>query len=69
MDRPRGDGCARPGETARGAVEDRGDDYLVALAEHTRAVLASGDRHLLALATELPVLTPRKFLTALKRGT
>ena len=58
-----------PGKPPAARSEDRGDDYLVALAEHTRAVLASGDRHLLALATELPVLTPRKFLTALKRGT
>ena len=48
--------------------EDPGDNYLVALAEQTRAVLISGDRHLLALAGDLPVLTPRQFLSALKRG-
>jgi uncharacterized protein len=40
---------------------DPGDDYLLALAEKERAVLVSGDRHLLALADELPVRTPREF--------
>jgi hypothetical protein len=44
---------------------DRGDDYLLALAEAERAVLVSGDRHLLALAGELPILTPRDFLGAI----
>jgi len=47
---------------------DPGDDYLLALVEHERAVLVSGDSHLLALADELPVLTPRQFLNALKRS-
>lgn len=42
--------------------EDPGDDYLLALAETERAALVSGDRHLLALTSELPVLTPREFL-------
>jgi uncharacterized protein len=42
---------------------DPGDDYLLALAERERAVLVSGDRHVLALSEELPVLTPREFLT------
>jgi uncharacterized protein len=42
--------------------EDPGDDYLLALAEAERAVLVSGDRHLLALTEELPVLTAREFL-------
>ena len=42
---------------------DPGDDYLLALAERERAALVSGDRHLLALSEELPVLTPREFLT------
>jgi putative PIN family toxin of toxin-antitoxin system len=45
--------------------EDPGDDYLVALAETERAVLVSGDRHLLALTSELPVLTPREFLVTI----
>lgn len=44
---------------------DPGDDYLLALAEAERAVLVSGDQHLLALADELPIVTPRAFLDAL----
>jgi predicted nucleic acid-binding protein len=44
---------------------DPGDDYLLALAEAKRAVLVSGDQHLLALADELPIFTPRAFLDAL----
>lgn len=44
---------------------DRDDDYLVALAEDAMAVLVSGDRHLLDLASELPVRTPRDFLLML----
>jgi putative PIN family toxin of toxin-antitoxin system len=43
---------------------DPGDDYLLALAEAERAVLVSGDQHLLALAGGLPILTPRAFLDA-----
>ena len=42
--------------------KDPGDDYLVALAESERAVLVSGDKHLLKLTDEIPVLTPREFL-------
>jgi putative PIN family toxin of toxin-antitoxin system len=44
---------------------DPDDDYLLALAEQERAVLVSGDQHLLALAGELPILTPRAFLGTL----
>ena len=44
---------------------DPGDDYLLALAESERALLVSGDRHLLVLAEELPILTARAFLDAL----
>ena len=44
---------------------DPGDDYLLALAEAERAVLVSGDQHLLALAGELPIFTPRAFLDRL----
>jgi uncharacterized protein len=44
---------------------DPGDDYLLALAEAGRAVLVSGDQHLLALAGELPIFTPRAFLDTL----
>jgi uncharacterized protein len=45
--------------------EDPGDDYLIALAAHHRAALVSGDRHLLALATRIPVYSPRDFLDVL----
>jgi putative PIN family toxin of toxin-antitoxin system len=46
---------------------DPGDDYLLALAHTERAVLVSGDQHLLALAGELPILTPRASLDELAR--
>lgn len=42
---------------------DPGDDYLIALAERERAVLVSGDDHLLELADAIPVLTPAAFLS------
>ena len=51
-----------PAEPPTSRSEDPGDDYLLALAEAERAVLVSGDRHLLALTSELPVLTAREFL-------
>jgi hypothetical protein len=44
---------------------DPGDDYLLALAEQEHAVVVSGDQHLLTLAGELPIVTPRAFLDAL----
>jgi putative PIN family toxin of toxin-antitoxin system len=44
---------------------DPADDYLLALAEQAHAVLVSGDRDLLDLSPELPVLTPRQFLGSL----
>lgn len=59
---------ADPGQAPMVRSEDPGDDYLLALAEHGRAVLVSGDRHLLALGDELPVLTPRRFLNTLNGG-
>ena len=46
--------------------DDPADDYLLALAEHERAVLVSGDRHLLALADRFPVRTARAFLAELQ---
>lgn len=44
---------------------DREDDYLLALAASARAILVSGDRHLLGLAHALPILTARQFLETL----
>ena len=45
---------------------DPGDDYLLALAESERAVLVTGDHHLLALAGTLPIFSARGFLDDLK---
>jgi putative PIN family toxin of toxin-antitoxin system len=44
---------------------DRGDDYLVALAEAASARLVSGDRHLLRLAPEFPIESAAGFLERL----
>lgn len=44
---------------------DAGDDYLIALAEVARAVIVSGDGHLLGLAGEIPVYSPVEFLALL----
>ena len=48
--------------------EDPGDDYLIALAARERAALVSGDRHLLALADELPIYSPADFLALLEKN-
>lgn len=47
---------------------DPGDDYLLALAENERAVLVSGDQHLLALADQFPIHTARASLDQLATG-
>jgi putative PIN family toxin of toxin-antitoxin system len=44
---------------------DQGDDYLIALAFSERAALVSGDEHVLCLADEIPVFSPRDFLKLL----
>lgn len=41
---------------------DPGDDYLIALAERERALLVSGDDHLLELSGRIPVVTAAEFL-------
>lgn len=46
---------------------DPDDDYLIALAYSTRAALVSGDAHLLSLAGQIPVYSPREFLELLER--
>jgi putative PIN family toxin of toxin-antitoxin system len=48
--------------------KDPGDDYLLALAETERAALVTGDRHILALAHELPIYSPAAFLKLLDEG-
>jgi putative PIN family toxin of toxin-antitoxin system len=45
---------------------DPGDDYLIALAAAGRAVILSGDDHLLGLRNELPVYSPADFLALLE---
>ncbi len=47
---------------------DPGDDYLLALAEAGRALLVSGDGHLLGLRDRYPVQAPGEFLDALARS-
>lgn len=44
---------------------DPGDDYLIALAAASRALLVSGDKHLLELAGRIPVYAPSDFLALL----
>ena len=46
---------------------DPGDDYLIGLAASERAALVSGDKHLLDLANEIPVFSPREFLQLLAK--
>jgi hypothetical protein len=46
-------------------ADDPDDEYLVALAADRRAMLVSGDRHLLALAGDFPVITPAGFLATI----
>lgn len=46
---------------------DPGDDYLIALAMAERAVLVSGDKHLLGRAEDLPIFSPVGFLDLLAR--
>ena len=47
---------------------DPGDDYLIALAAASRAVIVSGDRHLLDLGDDLPVYSPAAFLALIQDG-
>jgi putative PIN family toxin of toxin-antitoxin system len=44
---------------------DPDDDYLLALAEAERALLVTGDEHLLSLADDLPIVTARTFVESL----
>lgn len=47
---------------------DPDDDYLIALASHTRSILVSGDNDLLQLANQLPVYSPAEFVALVERG-
>ena len=45
---------------------DPGDDHLIALAEAERALLVSGDQHLLGLAAAFPIRSVAQFLDLLR---
>jgi hypothetical protein len=45
---------------------DPGDDYLLALAETEKAIVVSGDQHLLEFADRFPICSPRAFLEELE---
>lgn len=54
-----------PDEPPSVPTQDPDDDYLVALAEASRALLVSGDNHLLRMAGRIPVYAPADFLAFL----
>ena len=56
-----------PGDSAALTSSDPGDDYLLALAMHTRSVLVSGDNDLLTIDTDLPIHPPAAFMAFLER--
>lgn len=45
---------------------DPDDDYLIALANRSRAFLVSGDEDLLQLSEQLPVYSPSRFLALIE---
>jgi uncharacterized protein len=47
---------------------DPDDDYLIALAFDRRAFLVTGDRDLLVLSNDLPILTPAQFAAKLREA-
>jgi uncharacterized protein len=47
---------------------DSDDDYLLALAINRRAYLVTGDKDLLVLSDDLPILTPAQFATMLREA-
>lgn len=55
-----------PPEAPSARSSDAGDDYLIALASASKAVVVSGDRHLLGLGEHLPILTANAFLEVLE---
>jgi predicted nucleic acid-binding protein len=54
--------AADPADPPSVRSADSDDDYLIALAESRRAILVSGDKHVLDLADQIPVLEPALFL-------
>jgi len=57
-----------PTGSSRQRTDDPDDAYLVGLAERARAVIVSGDRHLLALADRVPARSPAEFLRPVGAG-
>jgi putative PIN family toxin of toxin-antitoxin system len=57
--------AADPSDPPTHRSSDPGDDYLIALSADQRVPLVSGDKHLTALAGDLPILTPREFVDLL----
>jgi hypothetical protein len=57
--------AADPESAPRIRSADPNDDYLLALAMAERAILVSGDAHLIVLGDRLPVRTPADFLASL----
>lgn len=60
-----GDVCDDPSGPPPVRSPDPGDDYLIARAAATQALIVSGDRHLLGLS-EVPVYAPAAFLTLIE---
>lgn len=60
--------AADPGAPQSIRSADPGDECLIDLAASERAILVSGDRHLLDLAEEIPALSPVQFRAHLSRG-
>jgi predicted nucleic acid-binding protein len=50
-----------PAEESGVRSADPDDDYLIALASHTRSVLVSGDKDLLDLSDQIPVYSPAQL--------
>jgi len=50
-----------PPDLPRVRSSDPNDDYVLALAAVARAMIVSGDRHLLELGDRLPVYSPSQF--------
>jgi putative PIN family toxin of toxin-antitoxin system len=57
---------ADPAELPTMLSPDPGDDYLLALAAAERALLVSGDDHLLSMAGAGPIHSPARFLSLLQ---
>jgi len=64
--RDHGNVAADPVDPPQVASRDPNDDYLLALAIDRRAYLVTGDKDLLVLNDDFPIVTPKQFLTKLR---